>query len=44
MSDVKSELFQHLWDHGVLLTTWEYAEMSLEDMRKLDPCEVSDGV
>lgn len=42
MSDKKSDLFRHLLhEHDVLLTTSEYAEASLEDLKRLDPCEAT---
>lgn len=41
MSDLaeKDALCRHLWDHGVLLSMHEFDELSVDDMRALDPCQ-----
>lgn len=38
----KAVLCRHLWNHGVLLSTAEYAAMSLAAMQRLDPCLMGD--
>lgn len=43
MNDTKSALFVHLLhDHDVLLTTTEYQDLTFDEMRALDPCEVTE--
>lgn len=35
----KDALCRHLWDHGVLLSTHEFYELSLDEIQALDPCD-----